>query len=113
VEAEDIQKTPTSNVNQALQGKVAGVQVTSSGAPGVSANVKLRGVGTYTSNASPLYIVDGMYYNDIDFLNTYDIKSFNVLTDALSTAIFGVKTSGGVIIMKSKAGGLERTPVIT
>jgi len=113
VEAEDIQKTPTSNVNQALQGKVAGVQVTSSGAPGVSANVKLRGVGTYTSNASPLYIVDGMYYNDIDFLNTSDIKSLNVLKDASSTAIFGVKASGGVIIIETKSGGFERKPVIT
>src|SRR5690606_19554056 len=113
VEAEDIQKTPTSNVNQALQGKVAGVQVTSSGAPGVSANVKSRGGGTYTSNASPLYIVDGMYYNDIDFLNTSVIKSLNVLKDDSSTAILGVKAFGGVIIIETKSGGFERKPVIT
>src|SRR5690606_21263896 len=113
VEAEDIQKTPTSNVNQALQGKVAGVQVTSSGAPGVSANVKLRGVGTYTSNASPLYIVDGMYYNDIDFLNTSDIKSLNVLKDASSTATFGVNASGGGINIVAKSGDLESKSVIS
>ncbi|MCB0470200.1 MAG: TonB-dependent receptor [Flavobacteriaceae bacterium] len=113
VDAEEIQKTPTSNVNQALQGKVAGVQVTSSGAPGVSANIKLRGVGTYTANASPLYIVDGMYYTDIDFLNTSDIKSLNVLKDASSTAIFGVKASGGVIIIETKSGGYDKKPMVT
>ncbi len=110
---EDLQSTPASNVNQTLQGKIAGVQVTSTGTPGASADVKLRGVGTYTTDPSPLYVVDGMYFDNIDFLNPSDIKSLNVLKDASSTAIFGVKASGGVIIIETFSGRKNQKPQIT
>lgn len=113
VKSEEIQKTPTSNVTQALQGKIAGVQVTSAGQPGEVANVKLRGVNSYYGNQNPLYVVDGMWYDNIDFLSPSDVESVNVLKDASSTAIFGVKGAGGVIIIETKSGGLDKKPVFT
>lgn len=105
VDANAISKTPSSSVNSALQGKVAGLVVTNTGAPGVGADIKLRGVGTITGSTSPLYVVDGMYFSNIDFLDPSNIKTINVLKDASSTAIFGVKGSGGVIIIETKSGG--------
>lgn len=113
IKAEEVANSPTSNINQALQGKVAGLQVTSSGAPGVSANVRIRGIGSYSTDGRPLYVVDGMFYSDIDFLNTSDIASVNVLKDASSTAIFGVKGSGGVIVIETKSGGYEKKAQFT
>ena len=91
VDAEEIQKTPTANVMQSMQGKVPGVQVISSGSPGASPTVRIRGLGTYDAgNANVLYVVDGAFYSNIDFLDTKDIKSINVLKDASSSAIYMV-----------------------
>ena len=104
VEGDEIEKTPTSNVMNALQGKVAGVQVVSSGAPGSSPKVRLRGSGSFQADGNPLYVVDGMWYDNIDFLNTADIESMSVLKDASSTAIFGVRGAEGVIIITTKSG---------
>ncbi|MEZ4802954.1 MAG: TonB-dependent receptor plug domain-containing protein [Gelidibacter sp.] len=89
VKSEDIQKVPTSNIAQSLQGKISGVQVISSGSPGDSPTVRLRGVGSFTGTNAPLYVVDGKFYDNIDFLNTNDIESMSVLKDASSAAIFG------------------------
>jgi TonB-dependent starch-binding outer membrane protein SusC len=108
VDGKDISRTPSSNVTAALQGKVAGVIVTNSGAPGVGADIKLRGVGTFIGDTKPLFVVDGMYYNNIDFLDPSDIKTLNILKDASSTAIFGVKGAGGVIIIETKTGSYNR-----
>ena len=110
IKAEDIEKTPTSNVMQSLQGKVAGVLVVGVGSPGDSPKVRLRGVGTFDGSSSPLYVVNGMFYDNIDFLNTSDIESVSVLKDASSSAIFGQKAAGGVIIIQTKAGKLEKRP---
>lgn len=110
VKAEDIEKTPTSNVMQSLQGKVAGVQVVGVGSPGDSPKVRLRGVGTFDGNNNPLYVVNGMFYDNIDFLNTSDIESVSVLKDASSSAIFGQKAAGGVIIIQTKSGKFEKSP---
>lgn len=104
VSAEEIERTPTANVMQSLQGKVAGVQIVSAGSPGDSPTVRVRGVGTYTNATNVLYVVDGALYNNIDFLNTKDIKSVNVLKDASSAAIYGVRAANGVIIIETKAG---------
>jgi len=103
-----IARTPSSNATSALQGKVAGLVVTNTGAPGTGADVKLRGVGTIYGSTSPLYVVDGMYFTNIDFLDPSNIKSINVLKDASSTAIFGVKGSGGVIIIETNSGGYDK-----
>ncbi len=113
IQSEEIERTPTANVIQSLQGKVAGVQIVSNGSPGDSPTVRLRGLGTYTGAGNPLYVVDGMYYENIDFLNTSDIESFSVLKDASSSAIFGVRAAGGVIIITTKSGKTERKPQFT
>lgn len=112
VKAEDIEKTPSANVLQSLQGKVSGVQVVSSGSPGDSPTVRLRGLGTYSGSGSPLYVVDGMFYSNIDFLNSKDIETMTVLKDASSSAIYGVRAANGVVIIQTKSGGLNQKPQI-
>lgn len=106
VGSEDIEKTPTSQVMQSLQGKVAGLQVVSSGAPGEAPTIRVRGIGSYPAggNSSPLYVVDGMFFNNIDFLNPSDIASVSVLKDASAAAIYGVRAANGVILVETKSG---------
>src|SRR5690606_9305025 len=78
VSAEDIARTPTGQAMQALQGKVAGLQVVNSGGPGTSPTIRVRGIGSYSGGASsPLYVVDGMFFDNIDFLNTADIATIS------------------------------------
>lgn len=104
LDAAEIQRIPSGNVEQALQGKVAGVQVTpASGRPGAGAIVRIRGIGTF-NDASPLYVVDGMLLNDISFLAPDDIESLEVLKDASATAIYGSRGANGVIIITTKRG---------
>ncbi|MUP44333.1 TonB-dependent receptor [Gramella sp. BOM4] len=110
VDAEEIEKTPTANVMQSLQGKVSGVQIVSSGTPGGSPTVRVRGLGTYQDATNVLYVVDGTLYDNIDFLNTKDIKSINVLKDASSSAIYGVRAANGVIIIETKSGRKNQKP---
>ena len=108
VKAKEITKIPTSSVSQALQGKVAGVQVTPvSGEPGASAIIRIRGVGTL-NDASPLFVVDGMLLDDINFLNPNDVESVEVLKDASATAIYGSRGANGVIIISTKKGNLNK-----
>lgn len=104
VEVENLEKTRVSNVSQALQGQVAGVQVTSSsGAPGDPIQVRIRGEGTIGNN-NPLYVVDGIPTRDITFLNQGDIMNMTVLKDAAASAIYGSRASGGVILITTKGG---------
>ncbi|WP_308992563.1 TonB-dependent receptor [Mariniflexile litorale] len=111
IKSQDIEKTPSANVMQSLQGKVSGLQVISNGSPGDSPTVRLRGIGSYNNdNAKPLFVVDGMFYTNIDFLNSKDVESITVLKDASSSAIYGVRAANGVIIIKTKTGSLERKP---
>lgn len=108
VGGEELAEVATPSVAQALQGRVAGVQVTpESGEPGAQAVVRIRGVGTL-NNASPLYVVDGMLLDDIAFLNPNDIQSLEVLKDASSTAIYGSRGANGVIIVTTKKGVVEQ-----
>ncbi|SFZ94323.1 TonB-linked outer membrane protein, SusC/RagA family [Flaviramulus basaltis] len=115
IKAEDIEKTPNSNVMQSLQGKVAGLQVTSSGSPGDSPTVRIRGVSSYNNgdNTNPLYVVDGMFYDNIDFLDNSQIETVSVLKDASSVAIFGQKGVNGVIIIETKTGKFNQKPIFT
>jgi len=104
VKAKDLVKITSLNPEQSLQGKVSGVQVTStSGAPGAVPIVRIRGVGTF-NNSSPIYVVDGVILDDISFLNSADISSMEVLKDASATAIYGSRGSNGVILVTTKTG---------
>lgn len=104
VKANDIIKITSVNPEQSLQGKVPGVQVTStSGAPGAAATVRIRGVGTF-NNSSPIFVVDGVILDNISFLNAADISSMEVLKDASATAIYGSRGANGVIIITTKSG---------
>jgi TonB-linked SusC/RagA family outer membrane protein len=104
VQGENLIKIPTSSPMQALQGKVAGLQVSStSGSPGASPVVRIRGTGTF-NNSAPIYVVDGMILDNIDFLSSSDIKSIEVLKDASSTAIYGSRGANGVIMVTTKSG---------
>lgn len=104
VKSEDLIKTPSSNAIDALQGKVAGLSVlSSSGNPGDSPIVRLRGITTLNNN-NPIFVVDGVITDDVSFLNAVDIESVEVLKDASSTAIFGSRGSNGVIIITTKSG---------
>ena len=110
IKTEDIIKTPTSQAMQALQGKVAGVQIVSSGAPGASPTVRVRGIGSFEGNAAPLYVVDGMFFDNIDFLNPNDIETISVLKDASAAAIYGVRAANGVILVETKSGSYSQKP---
>jgi TonB-linked SusC/RagA family outer membrane protein len=113
VTGEKLTEVATPSVAQALQGRVAGVQVTpESGEPGAQAVIRIRGVGTL-NNASPLYVVDGMLMDDIAFLNPNDIQSLEVLKDASSTAIYGSRGANGVIIVTTKKGVIDQNTGFT
>ncbi|MCE7992477.1 MAG: TonB-dependent receptor [Roseivirga sp.] len=112
VKSEDIVKTPAAQAMQSLQGKVPGVQIVSSGAPGAAPTVRIRGVGSLEGNVSPLYVVDGMFFDNIDFLNTSDIESISILKDAAAAAIYGVRASNGVVLIQTKQGGYNQAPKV-
>lgn len=104
VGAEEITATPALRVEQALQGRTAGVQVTNqSGQPGEQPTIRIRGAGT-TGNADPIYVVDGMVVGGIDYLNPGDIESIDVLKDAASAAIYGARAANGVVLITTKKG---------
>jgi len=89
IKSEEINATPTGQALQALQGKVAGLQIVNNGAPGQAPVVRIRGIGSYAGGASsPLFVVDGMFFSNIDFLNTADINTISVLKDASAAAIY-------------------------
>lgn len=112
VRSEDIVKTPSANPMQSLQGRVAGVQIVSSGAPGASPTVRVRGVGSFEGNAAPLYVVDGMFFDNIDFLNPNDIATMSILKDASASAIYGVRASNGVVLIETKSGDYNQDPEV-
>ena len=105
IKSEEINATPTGQAMQALQGKVAGLQIVNNGAPGQAPTVRIRGIGSYSGGASsPLFVVDGMFFENIDFLNTADINTISVLKDASAAAIYGVRAANGVVIIETKSG---------
>jgi TonB-linked SusC/RagA family outer membrane protein len=108
----DLEKRMTANPAQALQGEVAGVQVVTSGAPGATPTVRIRGVGSF-NNTSPLYVVDGMFVDNIDFLNPDDIGEMSILKDASAAAIYGVRAANGVVIITTKKGRYNQKTRIT
>lgn len=115
IKSEDIARTPSGSAMQSLQGKVAGLQVVSSGAPGTSPTIRVRGLGSYTGDGAsdPLYVVDGVFYDDIDFLNSEEIETISVLKDASASAIYGVRAANGVVLIETKSGKKNQKPQIT
>ena len=104
VDAAQIRELPVNGVEQAIQGRVAGVQVTTDGAPGGNTSIRIRGYSTIGSN-DPLYIIDGIpSTSGINQLNLNDVESIQVLKDAAATAIYGSRAANGVIIVTTKKG---------
>jgi TonB-dependent starch-binding outer membrane protein SusC len=113
VSGEDIEKMNLSRMDQALQGQVSGVNITTnSGSPGGSSNIRIRGLATFGDN-DPLILVDGVVYDSegLNALNPSDIKSINVLKDA-TAGIYGVRAANGVIIIETKQGRLNSKPKV-
>ena len=107
VRGSELVKQPVLTATQGLQGKVAGVQIVSSGQPGSSPQVIIRGAGSILAGVNPLYVVDGVILpegSDITNINTADIASIDVLKDASSSAIYGARASNGVILITTKQG---------
>jgi len=99
-------------VDQALLGKVAGVQVKpATGEPGASPQIRVRGIGSISASATPLYVVDGFPTSSIETLNPNDIESLDILKDASATAIYGSRGSNGVIIINTRRGKAGKTQI--
>ncbi|MBL4676542.1 MAG: TonB-dependent receptor [Mucilaginibacter sp.] len=111
VKGSDVAKQSSTNAVSGLQGKVAGVQITNNAAPGKAPDITIRGLGTIYGNTKPLFVVDGVWYDNIDFLNPQDIESFSLLKDASSTAIYGIRAANGVVLITTKRG-TKGKPVI-
>ncbi|MBX2873049.1 MAG: SusC/RagA family TonB-linked outer membrane protein [Saprospiraceae bacterium] len=103
VRARDVQIAPSGNIEQQLQGRVAGVNVITNGQPGTTSQVRIRGYGALGGN-EPLYIVDGVPVGSVDFLSPGDIASVTVLKDATAASIYGARAAGGVIVYTTTKG---------
>ncbi|WP_426482429.1 SusC/RagA family TonB-linked outer membrane protein [Chryseobacterium sp. R2ACT005] len=104
ISAEEVTRTKVLNASQAIQGKAAGVQVIASDAPGSTPTVMIRGLGTVLGGRTPLYVVDGMFTDNINNINSNDILTYDVLKDAAALAIYGNRAANGVIIITTKSG---------
>jgi TonB-linked SusC/RagA family outer membrane protein len=111
VKGSDLSKQTTSNAMSALQGHMAGVQIVNSGVPGQGPDVKIRGLGSIGDYGSPLYVVDGVFVDNIDFLSSSDIEDLTVLKDASAAAIYGVRAANGVILVTTKKGTIDHINV--
>lgn len=111
VKGGELSKQTAANPMSALQGMVSGVQIIQSGAPGAAPAVKVRGVGSIGDYAAPLYVVDGAFVDNIDFLSSNDIESLTVLKDASAAAIYGVRAANGVVLVTTKKGSMDHLSV--
>lgn len=113
ISAEELTETPILRVEQALQGRAAGIQVAqNSGSPGSALSVRIRGAGTI-GDSEPLYVVDGIPVGGLDFLNVNDIESVSVLKDAASAAIYGARAANGVVLITTKQGKKNQKAIIS
>ncbi|MDO5979838.1 SusC/RagA family TonB-linked outer membrane protein [Flavivirga spongiicola] len=115
IKEEEIQKQQVTRIDQALQGRLSGVQVSSiGGAPGSGTTIRIRGGNSINAGNEPLYVVDGFIGGgDLNTINPADIKSIEVLKDASSTAIYGSRGSNGVVLITTKRGKLNSVPQVT
>lgn len=108
-------KLPVVNVSEALQGRIAGVTVTTQGQPGEAPQVRIRGFASPNGN-DPLYIIDGMQTTDANIMNDInpaDVENITVLKDAAATAIYGVRASNGIVIVTTKQGQVGSKPTLS
>ena len=111
IKAEELNRGAISDVGQLLQGKVSGLNISSSGDPTRTASVVLRGVSTLNSSQGPFYVIDGVPGVDISMISPDDIATIDVLKDAAATAIYGNRAANGVIMVTTKKGSKERTQI--
>ena len=112
VKGEKLVAIPSSSPMSALQGKVSGVNIVNSGVPGAGPTVQIRGIGSFSNN-TPLYVVDGMFYDNINFLNNSDIEEMSIMKDASAAAIYGVRAANGVVIITTKRGKQNQRADVT
>ena len=112
VKGETLTSVPSTTPMAALQGKVPGVNIVNNGAPGEGPTVQIRGIGSF-SNSKPLFVVDGMFYDNINFLNNADIQEMSILKDASAAAIYGVRAANGVVLITTKKGARNQKAKIT
>ncbi len=128
IKGEELMRTNPSSINQALQGKLAGVMVSQAdGAPGAGINIQIRGANSFTTSTEPLYVIDGVPFNTgeapgtdfatkqtnnpLNIINPKDVLSIEVLKDASATAIYGSRGANGVILITTKSGTKGRAKV--
>ena len=104
VSGKTLSELPVPSISQALQGRVAGVQVTNNGSPGTQPIVRIRGISSISFASDPLYVVDGFPTGDLATIDTRDIESVDVLKDASAAAIYGSRGTNGVIMITTKKG---------
>lgn len=115
VNSKELSKVPTSDITQALAGRMAGVQVMQSeGAPGASISIRVRGGISITQSNEPLYIIDGFPSEDgMSTLDPAEIETIDILKDASATAIYGARGANGVVVITTKSGGKEGKATVT
>ena len=111
IRGDDLTRHIASSPMSGLQGRIAGVHIIGSGAPGASPSVRIRGMGSIGDYAQPLYIIDGSFVDNLDFISPSDIQDVTVLKDASASAIYGVRAANGVVILTTKKGTLGRTGI--
>lgn len=103
-----LQEKPVTNVNQAIQGRVAGVLISNGTRPGDDASIKIRGINTINTSTDPIYVVDGLVmdnqYAGFNSINLNDVASVEILKDASATAIYGSRGANGVVLITTKKG---------
>ena len=114
VDGDKIAKLQVSSVSKALEGAAAGVSVvTTSGQPGENSKIRIRGIGSFSASSAPLYVVDGMPYDEdaVNALNPADIESMSILKDAASAALYGSRAANGVVMITTKKGSSENSSI--
>ncbi len=109
----DIKSRPVTNALQAMQGKVAGVDITSNERPGQVGSINIRGVRSLTASNTPLFVVDGIPLSTggIEYINPNDIEAIDILKDASATAIYGSRGANGVVIVSTKQGKVGKVQI--
>jgi len=110
VSTEELTAIPSGNVEQQLQGRAPGVTVITNGQPGTTSIIRIRGFGSFGGN-SPLYVVDGVPVDNIEFLNPDDIEATSILKDAASASIYGSRAASGVVVIRTKRGKKTAQPL--
>jgi len=111
IKGDKLKNTTSLSPMQSIQGKLAGVQIVNSSAPGSAPTIRIRGAGTMKGGADPLYVVDGIITGDVRNINQADIVSVDILKDASSASIYGVRGANGVIIITTKSGSKGKMEV--